>query len=48
VSVVGLYQPTYAVYAATKAGIEAITHVLAKELRGGTIADRKRHALIET
>src|SRR5262245_59838631 len=30
-SVVGLYQPTYAVYAATKAGIEAMTHVLAKE-----------------
>jgi 3-oxoacyl-[acyl-carrier protein] reductase len=25
-SVVGLYQPTYAVYAATKAGVEAITH----------------------
>ena len=31
-SVVGLYQPTYGVYAATKAGIEAMTHVLAKEL----------------
>jgi 3-oxoacyl-[acyl-carrier protein] reductase len=31
-SVVGLYQPTYAVYAATKAGVEAMTHVLAKEL----------------
>lgn len=31
-SVVGLYQPTYAVYAATKAGIEAMTHILAKEL----------------
>jgi 3-oxoacyl-[acyl-carrier protein] reductase len=28
-SVVGLYQPTYGIYAATKAGIEAITHVLA-------------------
>jgi 3-oxoacyl-[acyl-carrier protein] reductase len=31
-SVVGLYQPTYAAYAATKAGIEAITHILSKEL----------------
>jgi 3-oxoacyl-[acyl-carrier protein] reductase len=36
-SVVGLYQPTYAVYAATKAGVEAMTHVLAKELRGRNI-----------
>jgi 3-oxoacyl-[acyl-carrier protein] reductase len=36
-SVLGLYQPTYAVYAATKAGIEAMTHVLAKELRGRNI-----------
>jgi 3-oxoacyl-[acyl-carrier protein] reductase len=36
-SVVGLYQPTYAVYAATKAGVEAMTHVLAKELRGHNI-----------
>lgn len=33
-SVVGLYQPTYAVYAATKAGVEALTHVMAKEMRG--------------
>ena len=31
-SVVGLYQPGYAVYAATKAGVEAMTRVLAKEL----------------
>ena len=31
-SVVGLYQPGYASYAATKAGVEAITHVLSKEL----------------
>ncbi|MBN8185674.1 MAG: SDR family oxidoreductase [Salipiger thiooxidans] len=31
-SVVGLYQPGYALYAATKAGIEAVTHILAKEL----------------
>ncbi len=30
--VVGLYQPTYGVYAATKAAVEALTHVLAKEL----------------
>jgi 3-oxoacyl-[acyl-carrier protein] reductase len=36
-SVVGLYQPTYAVYAATKAGVEAMTNVLAKELRGRNI-----------
>ncbi len=31
-SVVGLYQPTYAADAATKAGVEAMSHVLAKEL----------------
>jgi len=31
-SVVGLYQPTYATYAATKGGVEALTHVAAKEL----------------
>jgi 3-oxoacyl-[acyl-carrier protein] reductase len=31
-SVVGLYQPGYAVYAATKAAAEAMTHILAKEL----------------
>jgi 3-oxoacyl-[acyl-carrier protein] reductase len=36
-SVVGLYQPTYAVYAATKAGVEAMTQVLSKELRGRNI-----------
>jgi 3-oxoacyl-[acyl-carrier protein] reductase len=36
-SVVGLYQPTYAVYAATKAAVEAMTHVLAKELRGRNV-----------
>ena len=36
-SVVGLYQPTYAVYAATKAGVEAFTHILSKELRGRNI-----------
>lgn len=38
-SVVGFYQPGYGLYAATKAGIEAMTHVLAKELgpRGITV-----------
>lgn len=38
-SVVGLYQPGYGVYAATKAAIEALTHILAKELgpRGITV-----------
>jgi 3-oxoacyl-[acyl-carrier protein] reductase len=36
-SVVGLYQPTYGIYAATKAGIEAMTHILSKELRGRNI-----------
>ena len=33
-SVVGLTPPTYGVYAATKAAVEAMTHVLTKELRG--------------
>lgn len=37
-SVVGLYQPTYGIYAATKAGVEAMTHVLSKELRGRHIS----------
>jgi 3-oxoacyl-[acyl-carrier protein] reductase len=36
-SVVGLYHPNYAVYAATKAGVEAMTHVIAKEMRGRNI-----------
>jgi 3-oxoacyl-[acyl-carrier protein] reductase len=38
-SVVGMYQPSYGVYAATKAATEAMTHVLAKELgpRGITV-----------
>ncbi|UXR63309.1 SDR family oxidoreductase [Bdellovibrio bacteriovorus] len=31
-SVVGLYQPTYGVYAATKSAVETLTHILAKEL----------------
>ncbi len=36
-SVVGLLMPTYAAYTATKAAIEAITNILAKELRGRNI-----------
>jgi len=38
-SVVGLYQPGYGAYAATKAAVEALTHILAKELgsRGITV-----------
>jgi 3-oxoacyl-[acyl-carrier protein] reductase len=36
-SVIGLQLPTYAAYAATKAGVEALTVVLAKELRGKDI-----------
>ncbi|OIQ32543.1 MAG: 3-ketoacyl-ACP reductase [Alphaproteobacteria bacterium MedPE-SWcel] len=38
-SVVGLYQPSYGLYAATKAATEALSHVLAKELgsRGITV-----------
>jgi 3-oxoacyl-[acyl-carrier protein] reductase len=34
---VGLYQPDYGVYAATKSGVEAMTHILSKELRGRNI-----------
>ncbi|QCI67093.1 SDR family oxidoreductase [Phreatobacter stygius] len=37
-SVVGLLQPTYGVYAATKAAVEAMTGVLVKELRGRSIS----------
>lgn len=36
-SVVGLLQPTYGIYAGTKAAVEAMTSVLAKELRGREI-----------
>ncbi|PWC32833.1 SDR family oxidoreductase [Azospirillum sp. TSO35-2] len=36
-SVVGLYQPTYGVYAATKAAIEALTHIAAKEFGARSI-----------
>ena len=31
-SIIGNYLPTYGVYAATKAAVEAMTHILAKEL----------------
>lgn len=37
-SVIGLYQPGYGVYAATKAAVEAMTHILAKELGGRRIS----------
>src|ERR1700678_2208247 len=36
-SVTDLLQPTYGVYAATKAAVEAMTSILAKELRGRNI-----------
>jgi 3-oxoacyl-[acyl-carrier protein] reductase len=36
-SVVGMLLPTYGVYAATKAGVEAMTAILAKELRGRNV-----------
>ena len=36
-SVVGFYQPSYGIYAATKAAVEAMTHVLAKELGSRSI-----------
>ena len=36
-SVTGLLQPTYGVYAATKAAAEAMTSILTKELRGRNI-----------
>jgi 3-oxoacyl-[acyl-carrier protein] reductase len=36
-SAVGLLMPTYAIYTATKAGVEAMTHILSKELRGRSI-----------
>jgi 3-oxoacyl-[acyl-carrier protein] reductase len=36
-SVVGMLQPTYGVYAATKAAVEAMSSILAKELRGRNI-----------
>ena len=37
-SVIGLALPGYAVYAATKAAIEVMTNILAKELRGKNIS----------
>lgn len=36
-SMVGLRQPTYGVYAATKAAVEAMTHILSKEMRGRNV-----------
>jgi 3-oxoacyl-[acyl-carrier protein] reductase len=36
-SVVGLYQPDYGVYAATKAAVEAMTHIMSKEMRGRNV-----------
>ncbi len=36
-SVIGLAMPGYAIYAATKAAIETMTNILAKELRGRNI-----------
>ncbi|MEE3623147.1 SDR family oxidoreductase [Nitrospirillum sp. BR 11752] len=36
-SIVGLYPPTYGVYAATKAAVEALTIVMAREMRGRSI-----------
>jgi 3-oxoacyl-[acyl-carrier protein] reductase len=36
-SIIGAFIPTYAIYAATKAAVEAMTHVLAKELGGRRI-----------
>ncbi|HEY9131633.1 MAG TPA: SDR family oxidoreductase [Dyella sp.] len=36
-SVVGVYQPTYSAYAATKGAIEAMTHILSREMRGRQI-----------
>jgi len=36
-SVVGMLMPTYGVYAATKAAVEAMTRVLAQEVRGRNI-----------
>ena len=36
-SVVGLLMPTYGVYASTKAAVETMTSILAKELRGRNI-----------
>jgi len=37
-STVGLFNPTYGPYAATKSAVEALTHVLSKELRGRNIS----------
>jgi 3-oxoacyl-[acyl-carrier protein] reductase len=36
-STVGLLMPTYGIYTATKAGVEALTKILARELRGRNV-----------
>ena len=36
-SLVGSLMPSYAIYAATKAAVEAMTHVMSKEMRGRNI-----------
>ncbi len=38
----GLMQPTYAIYTATKAAVEAMTHILSKELRGRNVTVNRR------
>jgi 3-oxoacyl-[acyl-carrier protein] reductase len=47
-SVIGLKLETYGVYAATKAAIETMTAILAKELRGGTYRQRCRPGPVAT
>jgi 3-oxoacyl-[acyl-carrier protein] reductase len=42
-SVVGLLQPTYGVYAATKAAVEAMTSVLAKEFAAARSPSTRSH-----
>jgi 3-oxoacyl-[acyl-carrier protein] reductase len=44
-SVIALLQPTYGAYAATKAGVEAMTSVLAKELRAAATSPSTRSRL---
>lgn len=36
-SIIGTLLPAYGIYAATKAAVEAMTHIMAKELRGRSI-----------
>lgn len=37
-SLVGLLQPTYGIYTATKAGVEALSSIMSKEMRGRNIS----------